>query len=305
MKTFQLVSIFFAFTLLFIACDKKIKKKDAWNIGLTQCATRPPYAAKSPVNGPYAALSTSERTLKGLVLIDIKSKQTWQHPSWSKFGSMGPITTDKSGNSYIAPVPVINVLENKPETQNYIYTVNGQTGIMSKLLELPITHPPSEENPYGLVGLHYDCHADILFASSIMGSDRNNEQGVIYIIDPVEKTIIDQLQSTDAMGMAVAGVSGEKRLYFGSCRNSNIYSIEISANNKFIGEPKMELSLDMLGPRGDDKARKLVFKQDGSLVVKGVSFEYNLAAPTEKLETNYIFVFDRVNQQWTLQTTLN
>lgn len=299
MRNFTTALFIILSTLFFISCDKKIDKKDAWNIGLSPCAARPPYAAQCPVNGPYAALSTSERTLKGLVLVDIQTKQTWQHPSWSTFGSMGPICTDKSGNSYVAPVPVINVLDNSPETQNHIYTVNGQTALMTKLMELPFQHLPNEQNPYGLVGLHYDCHADILFASSILGSDKTNENGVIFIIDPIKKVVLDKLESVDAMGMAIAGVTGQKRLYFGSCRISNVYSIEISAENTFIGEPKFEFSLDMLGPRGDDKARKLIFKEDGTLLIKGISFEYNLAAPTEKLETNYLFQYDRSKQTWT------
>lgn len=298
MKTRFLIFLFICFLVNFISCVDRIDEKEARFIGLNPCAARPPYTAGCPVTGPNAALSTSERTLKGLVLVDVLTKETWQHPSWSRFGSMGPIATDKSGNSFVAPVPVINNLENKPETQNYLYMVNAVTAEMTKLMELPPSHPPGNENPYGLVGLHFDCHSDKLFAASIMGSDRMHENGVIYLIDPYTKSILDKLESTDAMGMAVCGISGQKRLYFGSCRTSDIYSVEVDANHHFTGKPQIEFSLDMLGPRGDDKARKLIFKPDGTLLVKGVSFEYNLTAPTEKLETNYLFSYSRSQKKW-------
>jgi len=283
------------------SCDSKIKKKDAWGIGLTPCAARPSYVANSPLNTPTAALSTSEKRIKGLVMVDIKTGKTWQHESWTRFGSMGPICTDKLGNTFVGPVPVINILENKPEKQNILYKVDGRTGVMKPFIELPYESLPGDENPYGILGLHYDCHANLVIVSSVLGSDRINERGTIFIVDPEKEVIIDQLDNYDAMGLSICGVNGEKRLYFGSSRTSDIYSIEVSKNHTFIGEPRIECSLDMLGPRGDDKARKIGFKQDGTMVVKGISFDYNLTAPTEKLETNFVFIYDRSIKKWVNQ----
>jgi len=279
-------------------CENKIEKKDAWSTGLSACSGRPVYIDKSSINPKYAALSTSEKKIKGLALIDVTTHQYWQHPSWSKYGTLGPIATDKYGNSYIAPVPVINILSNIPDEQNTLYRVDGVSGEMKTFLTLPMTNKSTEENPYGLIGLHYDCHAEVLFASSIMGSEMNTENGTIYIVNVEEPSIIDQLDHIDALGMAVSGTTGEKRLYFGSCRQSDIYSIEIGKNSHFIGKPQLEFSLDMLGPRGDDKARKIIFKSDGEMIIKGIAFDYNLTAPTEKLESEYSFIYDRALKKW-------
>jgi len=37
------------------------------------------------------------------------------------------------------------------------------------------------------------------------------------------------------------------------------------------------------------------------MVVKGISFDYNLTAPTEKLETNFVFIYDRSIKKWVNQ----
>jgi hypothetical protein len=300
-KTFLLAGLI----VFFCSCDKKIDKKDAWTIGLTPCAARPAYVANCPLNTPTAALSTSEKRIKGLVLVDVKTGETWQHESWRKFGSMGPICTDKLGNTFVGPVPVINILENKPEKQNILYKVDGSSGIMKPFIDLPFETLPGDENPYGILGLHYDCHANLVIVSTVLGSDRKTERGKIFIVDPEKEEILDKLENQDVMGMAICGVNGEKRLYFGSTRTSDIYSIEMSKNNTFIGKPRIECNLDMLGPRGDDKARKIVFKQDGSMAIKGISFDYNLTAPTEKLETNYLFLYDRSTKKWVNQLLSN
>lgn len=280
------------------SCQKKVEKKEAWTIGLWPCNAMPPYSRNTGLDPAFSALSTSEKKKTGLVLINVKTLQTWQHPSWSQFGSFGPIASDEFGNSFIAPVPVINVLSNKPNEQNVIYKVNGQTAEMSKWVDLPFDSVSKDQNPYGLVGLHYDCHGHVLFASTLMGSDAMVENGRIFIINTTDGEVLDELKNIDAIGIGVCGVSGEKRLYYGAARTSNIYSIEISKDNKFMGEPRLEIEMDMLGPRGDDKARKISFMKDGTMMVKGVAFDFNLTAPTEKLESTYLFDYDRGQSKW-------
>lgn len=296
MKVINLIIIGLLFMIN--ACNSKIEKKDSYGIGLKPCAGEPAYISKTPINKSFAALTTSEKRVKGIALIDIKTQQIWQHPSWSKFGSMGPICTDEKGNTYVASVPVINILDNKLEKQNTIYQINSSTGEMAEFFKLPISELSGVTNPYGIVGLHYDCHAGYLFASSVLGSKKESEEGVIYSLDITNKAVNDKLENIDAMGMALSGLTGQKRLYFGKCRRSEIYSIEVSKEGKYRGEPKFEFSLDMLGPRGDDIARKITFNSDGVMIIKGVSFDYNLTAPTEKLETTYNFIYDRNTEKW-------
>ncbi len=297
--------IFYA-ALFLLSCNDKIAEEDAYTIGTIPCQVQPAYLTKTGLNPKTFALSTSEKRVKGLVAVEfvqtpqgLQRGKTWKDESWSKFGYLGPITTDDKGNSYVAPVPVINILENKTEKQNVVYKVDTRTAEMKPLAELPVPTINNHENPYGVLSVYFDCDAKLLYVSSVSGSDRTNEQGVIYIIDPETGIIKDQLKGIDAMGLCVGGISGEKRLYIGSSRNSNIYSIELTKAGKFTGKIKDEFSLDMLGPRGDDKARRIRFDKNGAMQIYGVEFNYNLTAATEKQETLYQFRYNDEEKKWT------
>jgi hypothetical protein len=98
--------------------------------------------------------------------------------------------------------------------------------------------------------------------------------------------------------LCVGGMTGEKKLYYGSARRPVIYSILLTKAGKFDGIPKEELSLDMLGPRGDDKARRIRFDKNGDMLIYGIEFNYNLTAPTEKQESFYRFRYYSDVKKW-------
>ena len=299
-KFYILLVIFFI-----VSCKEKVKEEDAYSIGTISCQVQPYYLAHTGLNPKSSALSTSEKRIKGLVLIEFNNTpsgttidKTWQPKSWSRYGSMGPITTDDKGNSYVAPVPEINVLDNPVEEQNVIYKVDSYTSEMAPFIKLPLPTTMNNQNPYGLLGLYFDCSAKILYASSISGSDENNERGVIYAINTETGKVVDSYKGIDAMGLCVGGITGQKRLYIGSSRNSTAYSIELLKNGKFTGSVKKEFSLDMLGPRGDDKVRKIRFDNMGIMMVAGIDFNYNLKATSEKRESLYRFIFNPAEKKW-------
>jgi hypothetical protein len=287
------------------SCSEKMDEDEVTQIGISQCQRQPQFLAGTGFNTKRSALSTSESRIKGLVLVQLPEKQgdtagkkTWQHPSWKNFGWMGPITTDEQGNAYTAPIPVINILDNPPGKQNIVYKVDSKTALMTPLADLPGADSAAKENVFGLLGLYYDCHAKKLYASSVAGSDRLNERGVIYLTDPENGKVLDKLTGIDAMGLCTGGITGTKRLYFGSSRNAAVYSVQLTKTGEFKGSPQKEFSLDMLGPRGDDKARRMRFDKNGDLLVHGVEFNYNLTAPTEKQETIYRFRYDEEEKKW-------
>jgi hypothetical protein len=298
--------LYFAFTtLLLAACGEKMDEEEVLSIGITQCQRLPQYLPSTGLNQKRCAFSTSERKIMGLVLVqfpenpaDTAGRKTWQHPSWPKYGWMGPIATDDEGNAYTAPVPVINLLNNPVEKQNTIYKTNGQTAEMAPLCDLPTGPTNRTENVFGLLGLYFDCHAHKLYASSVSGSNRNEEKGVLYVVDPKTGKVLDKLPGQDAMGLCVGGITGNKRLYFGSSRTSDIYSVSLTKSGEFNGGLQKELTLDMLGPRGDDKARRIRFDKNGDMLVHGVAFNYNLTAPTEKQETVFRFRYDEEGKKW-------
>ena len=294
------------FLFLTTSCnEKKMDADEIAQIGITTCQRQPQFLPATGLDPKRAAFSTSEKRMKGIVLLqfpantaDTAGRKTWQHPSWSVYGYMGPITTDENGNIYTAPIPVINELDNAQEKQNTIYKVGSKTGEMMPFVNLTMPANSNDENIFGLLGLYYDCHAQLLYAASVAGSTRDKEAGIIYAVDPQTGKIIDQLNGKDAIGLCVGGITGEKRLYFGSARTPDIYSIELTKAGKFTGSPRKEFSLDLLGPRGDDKARRIRFEKNGQLIVFGVEFNYNLTAPTERQETVYHFRYDEEEKKW-------
>jgi hypothetical protein len=297
-------NIFYIIILLQISgCETKISEEEAINIGVQECRRQPAFIRNTGLNPQRTALSTSESGIKGLVLVELPTtptdtdRRTWKHPSWQQYGWMGPITTDDSGNSYVAPVPVINVLDNPIIGQNTIYKVESSTGIMAPFINLGIDSP-SAANPYGILGLYYDCHAQLIYASSVAGSTKQQENGIVYAIHHINKKVVDKITGIDVMGICVSGVTGEKKIYFGHARQPFVYSIALTAKGAFKGVPIKEISLDMMGPRGDDKARRIRFDKNGDMLVFGIEFDYNLTAPTEKQETIYRFRFYDDVKEW-------
>lgn len=269
------------------------------------CRRLPPFTQTTGFDVRRLGFSTSERTIIGLVLLEIpqsadEKSKTYQHPSWKTAGSLGPLVLTETGLIYVAPIPSINLLHNKPEAQNRIYTVHPQTQEMETSLSLPPKHPASKENPFGIMGLGYDCATKVLYATSIMGSTQDQAHGRIFAIRTDSMKVLNYLEGWDGMGVGVGTINGEKRVYFGDARSGDVLSIGLEADGRLKEDRRFELSLEGLGPRGDDRARKIRFSQDNALIVQGISFYYNLIAPTEKQETSYTFRFNPSANRWAL-----
>lgn len=251
---------------------------------------------------PQASLSTSERRTKGLVLVD-PGKPPYQHPSWDDAGWLGPILLDGTGQVLVGPVPVINVLDNPPSAQNTLWRVDAVSQEMRPLLELPAAAPPGPENPFGILGQALDCESASVYVSSVMGSDRAHERGRLFQIDPQAGKLLSMREGIDAIGLVLyRGSSGAgKRLYYGSARRPHVYSLAVAADGRLQGEPRFEFSIEGAGPRGDDRARRLRIEPDGSMLLHGVEFSFNLVAPTEKPETPYRLRYDHAAERWRLR----
>lgn len=261
--------------------------------GVTTCQQIPPFVRNLGF-GNRAAFSTSDRQIQGLILLEGERK--YQHPSWKSAGSLAPITRDRNGNTYAAPAPWIDVLENKPEEQNKVYRVDGQTQEMKEFADLPKAAAPSSQNPFGVLGLSFDCDTNSLYVSSVAGSKRDTVNGQIFQLSADGK-LLSKFDKTDAIGLAVFNSANGKRLYFGQARNSEIWSVPLDDKGNFAGDARREISLENLGVRGDDKARRINFTKN-EMIVFGVEFDFNLIAPTEKQETVYRFLYDAAKDSW-------
>ncbi|MBP7184678.1 MAG: hypothetical protein KBA06_04140 [Saprospiraceae bacterium] len=271
---------------------------------IRECSAMPQYLKKIGFDPKKVSFTTSDRYRKGLLCIEMgKNSRTFQHPTWKSAGTLAPIAIDEVGNVYVGPMPIVNIYENDPFKQTILYKVDKINAEMEPYIELPKGGIPSAHNAFGIMGLAYNCIDQFLLATSVSGSTIKEERGMIFCIDVKSPTpkITDTLFNIDAIGIGLAYFDGEKRVFFGKARTSEIYSIAISSEGKFIGEPRFELSLEDLGLRGDDKARKIRCKQKDILVIYGVEFNFNLIAPAEKQETIYTFMYDAVNKKWILK----
>lgn len=254
--------------------------------------------------GNKVALSTSDRFLQGLILVEGERK--YQHPSWKSAGSLAPIQRDASGNAYAAPAPWIDTLENKPDEQNKVYRIDGQTQKMTEFVELP-KRRATAENPFGVLGLTFDCDTNSLYAASVAGSTRRETNGGLYQIDAKTGKLISSREGIDAIGLGVFNSAKGKRLYYGLARNSEVWSIDLNDDGSFANEPRREVSFENLGARGDDKARRINFVQNAQnfeMVVIGIEFGFNLIAPSEKQEVLHRYTYDLAKDVWNYQAEL-
>lgn len=301
--TAQIPFLLFSTSVLFMLAGCKEEEQVDYQTNI--CQQQPSFVKGLGLDPMRAAFSTSEKKIPGLVLLqlvnagDTAGKKIYQHPSWKQAGWMGPVQVDAAGNCFVAPVPVISSLYNPVSKQNTLYRVESGSGEMKVFASLPVTKEISEENPYGILGLAYLCESNTLYVSSVYGSTRAQEKGVIYAISAEDGKIIDRLSGIDAIGMGMSYITGQRTLYIGRARSSDVYSIALSKDGKFKGKPARAFSIAGLGPRGDDKVRRI--KSDvktGDLLVIGIEFNFNLTAATEKQETTYRFSWNEEEKSW-------
>jgi hypothetical protein len=294
-----------ACSLLLIAFFNSCKEGEV-EFQNNECKKQPAFIKALGFNPDRSALSTSEKRTMGLVLVEFNQpgdtskggRKTYQHPSWKSGGWLGAIQLDPNGNCFLGPVPVINLLDNPPAKQNTIYKVDAQKGEMKIFTELPVSENISPTNPYGIMGFAYLCESNTLYISTVQGSTRQKENGFIYALDAATGKVIDKISNTDAIGMGISYTSGKRTLYFGSARSSDIFTATLSKEGKFLGKPQPAFSIAGMGPRGDDKVRRIKFDKSGQMQVYGLEFQFNLTAPTEKQENVYYFKWDEEQKKW-------
>ncbi len=283
-------------------------------LNLYTCKAIPAYITQTNIDAKNYLVSTSDRFRKGLLLINNDSayikngKATfYQHPTWNKYGNLGSFTMNEKGEIFVIPVPIINVLENPKQAQNTILKTDNKTGELKPYIILPSSKNKIEGNPFGLMGLYYDCSSKILYATSVYYSNSNNENGTIYAIDTKQSVpvIIDSITHIDAFGICVAKIRSSKILMFGSARKSTITGIVMDTNGKFTNKKRQAINLENIGPRGDDKCRKIKVTDKGELIIYGVEFNWNLTAPTEKQETEYTYIWDARTSNFVLINIAN
>ena len=268
------------------------------------CKSPPAFMRNLSANqgfGPGSALSTSERDLIGLAVVDFdpqsgKRVRAWQHPSWRSAGNLSAFALDQRGDVYVIPAPRVNLLDNPPALQNRLYRIDSNSGEMTLALEFPVAAAVSQRNPFAGLGLSYDCALDSLFLSSVAGSTASEQRGKVFRIAlrPSAK-IASTLVDVDMIAVTSVAMANQVVLLLGSARSAELLQIDLDANGDFPAGAfaKPWLSMARLGPDGNDRARKIEVSSDGTLTVRGTRFAYNLAQPSaQEKATSYVYAHD-------------
>ena len=205
---------------------------------------------------------------------------------------------DKFGNIFTSPAPFISTLDNPVSKQNILYRVSATDQLMEAFIDLPVPDTTTTRNPFGIMGIAYNCKDNLLYVASIAGSGIETERGCLYVIDAVSKKIIDKYEGRDFFGLEVCVIDGKPYLLAGSARTSQVFSFLLNSKGKLSSAPQLIIDLTNEGPRGNDKARKIIMNKEGVLVISGLHFNYNLVASTEIPETIYYFHYDESGKKW-------
>lgn len=253
-----------------------------------------------------ASIGTAIQGVKGLAIVDPTGNNgqgsLYQHPTWDDAGYLGAWTYDRRGNVYVAPAPLVSLIENPPEEQNKIFKVDTDSQVMSEWVDLPAALPPSGANPYGVVGLAYDCDTELLYATSLAGSTAGQEVGRIFVVDLASGQVLDMREGIDAMGVGVFNGAQGKRLYYGLTRTPEVWSIALDDQGRFSGEPRFELSLAGLPTEGRQTVRRMRFGSGADASFYLVNFNYTLQVAGERQETILQFAYDPFSDTWSAAT---
>jgi hypothetical protein len=267
--------------------------------GFPQFTTSPEYGFRG---GVVASTSIPERM--GLVLLDPLrgSSQGFQHPNgtWDDAGWLGPFVSDEAGNIYAGPVPRTSLVENPPEGANTLWVLETTTGVFTPYLQLEPATPPNERNPFGLMGLTFDCETDQVYASSVAGSGPASEMGRLSRINVTDKATATVQEGVDAMGLAVVKVGEEKRLFYGLARLGEVWSVALDQSGAAVGEPRREFALGDLGGEDDRVLRIDVEEEENALRILTVPFAFTLQARSETLQQGYL-ARPSADGTWTLE----
>lgn len=292
------------FCLMLSACSEPDRGK--FTPGVVDTCRAMPSFIKNTGLGTQVAIDTQQQGYVGLRLVQPQTGKTWQHPSWDDAGHVGATTRDHVGNIYLVPTPEVSLAENPPELQNRIYRIDSQTGAMKLWLELPQAAKPSRVNPFGAMGLFYDCDTHSLYASSLAGSTPQQVQGRLYQVDVATATVVDQIEQVDAIGIGVFNGVPDKRLYFGSARSSDVYSLPLDAKGHFLSQPRHEFALANLPNGNTTSVRRFSFAKVGSsyaLQLKELEFGFRLMAENNLKRRTYSFNYQADKDIWQFKSS--
>ncbi len=263
------------------------------------CKVEPAFPAQYGLRSPLL-IDLSQNQGTGLFIMEARrGGRRLQLPQWAFMGALGPYALDERGNIYVAPVPHVSLPPEALEHQNNIYIIRGTDGVAELFVSLPMLEKPSARNPFGVVGLAYDCDTKTLYASSVAGSDRQQERGAIYQIDVNTKKVLNKIEGLDVLGLGIFNHKSGKRLYMGLARKPEIYVVNLSEEGAFEEPPSFKFSLQQLSGGQYEHAHRIRFTRKNEMEIKAIEFNYTLMAASDPLRNIYLFDYNNEQDDWT------
>ena len=241
-----------------------------------------------------------QKGFTGMRIIEAKAGgKVLQLPSWDDAGHLGPYALDRKGNVYTTPIPHVSFSNEELKIQNKIYQIDSNTGEMAEFIDLPAMKPPSTNNPFGAMGIAYDCDTESIYITSLTGSNASEEIGRLFQVDLATKKVVNIFEGIDAIGVGVFTTKKGKKIYYGSAREPDIYSINLDGKGNFVGAPQFEFSLVEQEGGSFDKGHRIRFFKDNRIEIKGIEFSYSLMVASDPLRNIYNFKYDENADTWT------
>jgi hypothetical protein len=260
------------------------------------CAGKPKFLKKLGFVGDIT-FATNEKGIRGLIMFGAPTANSdtplrYQHQTWSRAGFLDAFVMDRNGNLYLAPSPRTGLGVTEPKNQDQIFKLDTQDGALASYITLPSAAPASPENPYGVLGLAYDCDTNSLYATTVTGSTPAQQVGRIYHIDLNTGEIAGQRDNLDAYGVAVRSAEG-KQLIFGSPHDAQIRALDLDEEGNFQGEPRTIATL-----ADPQRAHKISFANENEMIVQAVEFSFTNVDIPQETETR--FQYEAAADTWSL-----
>lgn len=271
-------------------------------IELDYCGARPKFVSQKglPQSSGFNTLSRQE---VGLALTYDKDGKQMQYidPTYDNFGNFGVIVYDQFGNTYVNSVPFIDLLENKPSKRNTIYKVDTNSGQLAEWASLPLEHQDTDgQQPYGIVGMFYDCQRSEMVVSSLTGTTEQEQKGSLWRINILSGEATKLGEGEDYLGVAIGtGLNSKDRYLLAGSTVNPVVEVSRYADGKLEGEFGSLLTYHPEGLFVDARVKKFRQTEAGTeLNLALTPFDYSLRATAENREERLLFKFNDEAQQY-------
>ncbi len=240
-------------------------------LAVKKCASLPHFLSLKSIGSPIL-IDLSQQRFKGVALLYGRGFEKVYHPlQWEQYEHMGTYTLSADTDIYLAPIPYISIRPTTFNLQNKIYKIDSNSGKLEIYKEFEDVKADAN-NPYGIVGVEYDCDDDTLWVSAIDRSDYTHARGRLYHVDLKTKKILAKKEGLDLLTLKVVYAKDGKYILAADARTPRVVAIKVSKDG--IEDAVNVLSL----PDPNLRVRKIKPIDKDLIKLEAIPFNYTLVA---------------------------